>query len=181
MASRKKNPWTSTSEVVLWILFVMLLFPAAFAGYAVGHYTSLGKPSATVTVTAGTTTTPSTTLGPTTTSMTTTPTTTTTSSGGDVAAGKLLFASQGCSSCHALAAVGANGQVGPNLDTALAADAKADNNMALTAFVKDSIVNPSSYLAKGYGDGIMPKNFGQTLKSAQIDDLVALILSGAKQ
>jgi len=177
-SQKQKNPWTSTSEVVLWILFVMLLFPAAFAGYAVGHYTSLGKPSATVTVTS--TSMPGTVTTPTTTASTTASTTTTTSSGGDVAAGKLLFASQGCSSCHALAAVGANGQVGPNLDTALPADAKADKNMALAAFVKDSIVNPSSYLAKGYGDGIMPKNFGQTLKSAQIDDLVALILSGAK-
>ncbi len=31
--------------------------------------------------------------------------------------GRALFTSVGCSSCHTLAAAGAHGQVGPNLDT----------------------------------------------------------------
>lgn len=173
----RKNPWTSTSEVLLWILVVALLFPAAFAGYAVGHYTSLGKPQATVTVVAdGTVTTPTTTGATTTTAATTT----TTSGGDQVAAGKLLFSSNGCDSCHTFTPANATGQVGPNLDSAIAADAQADKNMALDAFIKQSITDPSAYLAKGYTGGIMPSNFGKILKPAQIDDLVAFILSGTK-
>ena len=174
MPPRKKNPWTSTSEILLWLLFVALIFPAAFAGYAVGHYTSLGKPPKTVTVT---------TIGGTITQPTTTAATTTTSSGGgNVAAGKTLFSSQSCAGCHTFGPAGSNGSVGPDLDTAPAMDAKADGNMALDAFIKESIVNPNAYIAKGpYSAGTMPGNFGTSLTSTQIDDLVAFIVSGMKQ
>jgi mono/diheme cytochrome c family protein len=172
VAPRKKNPWTSTSEILLWILFVALLFPAAFAGYAVGHYTSLGKPPETVTetVTNGSTETQPT---------TTTGMTTTTSSDGGVAAGKDVFDSSGCASCHTFSPAGASGTLGPDLDSAPARDAAADGNMALDAFIKESIVDPSAYVASGYSD-IMTKTFGQTLTAKQIDDLVAFVLSGTQ-
>jgi mono/diheme cytochrome c family protein len=160
---------------VLWLLFVVLLIPAAFAGWAVGHYTSLGKPPATVTVTIGSTSTPATTTSATTTSAMTT----TSSSGGDVAAGKIVFASAGCASCHTFTPAGASGTVGPNLDTAPTSDAAADGNMDLTAFIKESIIDPDKYIAKGpYNPGTMPPNFATSLTSKQIDDLVAFIASG---
>jgi mono/diheme cytochrome c family protein len=180
VARQKKSPPVSTSEVLLWLLFAALIFPAAFAGYAVGHYTSLGKPPATVTVNVGgTVTTPATTSAPTTTtSAATTTTTTTSSSGGNVAAGKVVFASSGCASCHTFKPAGATGQVGPNLDTAPTKDAAADGNMNLAAFIKESIVNPNAYIAKGYAGGIMTPTFGTTLTSKQINDLVAFVLSG---
>jgi cytochrome c551/c552 len=175
VAPRRKNPWTSTSEILLWLLFVALIFPAAFAGYAVGHYTSLGKPPKTVTVTTigGTISEPT----------TTTAETTTTSSGGgggSVAAGKTVFANSGCAGCHTFAPANASGAVGPDLDTAPAKDARADGNMALDAFIKESIVDPSKYIASGYSDS-MPGSFGSSLSSKQIDDLVAFILSGTQQ
>ena len=40
------------------------------------------------------------------------------------------------------------------------------------------IVNPDAVIAKGYSAGIMPTNFGTTLSSTDIDNLVALIMSG---
>lgn len=43
-------------------------------------------------------------------------TTTTKAAGGSTAAGKAVFASAGCGSCHALKDAGATGNVGPNLD-----------------------------------------------------------------
>ena len=52
--------------------------------------------------------------------------------------------------------------------------------MDLAAFIKESIVDPSAYLAKGYPD-IMTKGFGQSLTPTQIDDLVAFILSGTSK
>ena len=50
----------------------------------------------------------------------TTPAETTPATGadGDAAAGKDVFASAGCASCHTLADAGASGSVGPNLDGA---------------------------------------------------------------
>ena len=186
MASRKKNPWTSTGEVLLWLLFVALIFPAAFAGYAVGHYTSLGKPPKTVqvTTTVGRTrlSTPTTTTSATTTSATTTSATTTSSSGGSVAAGKVIFlGSGGCAGCHTFTAAGSSGSIGPNLDTAPATDAAADGNMELDAFIKESITDPRTYIAPGYSGGIMPANFGSSLTSKQIDDLVAFISANTQQ
>lgn len=177
---RRQNPWSSTGEVLVWILFAVLLFPAGFAGYAVGHYTSLGKPSATVvhTVTAGSTSTP-----PTTSASTSTSSATTTSSGGgggNATAGKAVFAANGCASCHTFKPANANGTIGPDLDSAPATDAKADNNMDLAAFIKESIVNPDAYIAKGFSKGLMPTNFGSQLSSSQLDDLVAFVLSGTK-
>jgi cytochrome c551/c552 len=178
---RRSNPWSSTSEVLVWVLFALLLFPAGLAGWAVGHYTSLGKPSATVvhTVTVGSTSTPATTSAPTTTS--TTPTTTSSGGGGgNAAAGKAVFAANGCSSCHTFKPAGANGTIGPDLDSAPAQDAKADNNMDLAAFVKESIINPDAYIAKGFSKGLMPTTFKSQLSSTQLNDLVAFILSGTK-
>ena len=166
------------------MLFAALLFPAGFAGWAVGHYTSLGKSSSTVvhTVTIGTASGPATTSAPaTTTSAATTTaagTTTSASGGGDVAAGKTVFAANNCASCHTFKPANATGTIGPNLDTAPASDAKADNNMNLDQFVKQSIEDPDAYIAKGYSKGIMPTNFGTTLSSKQLNDLVAFIVSG---
>jgi cytochrome c551/c552 len=174
---RRRNPWTSTGEVLIWVLFTALLFPAGFAGWAVGHYTSLGKPSATVvhTVTVGSSSTSTTT--PTSTS---TPTTTSSGGGGagNAAAGKTVFASSGCASCHTFKPANATGTIGPDLDKAPASDAKADGNMNLTAFIHESIVNPDAYIAKGFTKGLMPTNFGTSLSSTQLNDLVAFILSG---
>lgn len=170
---------------MIWVLFAALLFPAGFAGYAVGHYTSLGKSSATVvhSVTLGATSAPATTSAGTTSAATTSATTTTSSSGGggNAAAGKAVFAANGCASCHTFKPANATGAVGPNLDTAPASDAKADNNMALAAFIKESIQNPDAYIAKGYSKGVMPSTYGKSLSSKQLNDLVAFILSGTSQ
>ena len=81
---------------MIWVLFAALLFPAGFAGYAIGHYTSLGKSSGTVvhTVTIGSTSTPTTTSAETTSSAATT--TSSGGGGGSAAAGKAVFAANGC-------------------------------------------------------------------------------------
>jgi mono/diheme cytochrome c family protein len=166
---------------MLWLLFVALLFPAAFAGYAVGHYTSLGKPSSTVvhTVTFGTSSAAMTTQAATTTSAATATSSGGGGGGGNTAAGKAVFASSGCASCHTFKPASATGTIGPDLDSAPASDAKADNNMALPAFIKESIVNPDAYIAKGFSKGIMPTNFGSQLSPSQLNDLVAFVVSGS--
>jgi cytochrome c551/c552 len=181
---RRRNPWTSTGEVLIWVLFAALLIPAGIAGWAVGHYTSLGSSSKTVvhTVTVGATgATTTTTAATTTTTATTTSAGTTTSAagGGDAAAGKAVFTgSAGCSGCHTFKPANATGTIGPDLDTEPAQSAKADNNMDLAAFIKQSIVDPDAYIAKGYAKGIMPTDFGTKLTATQVNDLVAFILSG---
>jgi cytochrome c551/c552 len=177
---RRRNPWTSTGEVFIWVLFALLLLPAGIAGYVVGHYTSLGKSASTVvhtiTIAPATSGATTTSAAPTTSAATTT----SASGGGNAAAGKAVFQANGCASCHTFQPAGATGTVGPNLDTAPTSDAKADNNMDLTAFVKQSIQDPDAYIAKGFTKGIMPTTFGSSLSATQLNDLAAFIVSGQK-
>jgi mono/diheme cytochrome c family protein len=127
-----------------------------------GNPPTTTTPIPTTSTPAATTSTPTTSTGTSTTSTSTTPTST-----ASVQAGQKLFTSQGCSGCHTLQAAGANGSVGPNLDTAL--KGKAD------AFIRDSIVKPDAEIAKGYSAGIMPKDFGEKLDKQQLDQLVAFL------
>ena len=89
--------------------------------------------------------------------------------GGGAAApsGEDLFASNGCSGCHTLAAAGATAKVGPDLG-------KLGN--VSEAFVLKSIEDPNADVTKGYQPNIMPQDFGQKLKKEELDALVKYLL-----
>src|ERR1044072_6861043 len=74
-----------------------------------------------------------------------------------------LFAQQ-CGICHTLAAARTTATTGPNLDEGL--PAQSDDA------VKQDIVDPNAMIAAGYGPGIMPSNFSQTLTEEDINGLV---------
>jgi mono/diheme cytochrome c family protein len=73
--------------------------------------------------------------------------------------GKAIFASAGCSGCHTLAAAGASGNVGPNLD-----EAKPSKELAI-----DRVTN---------GQGGMPSFKGQ-LSEAQIEAVATFVAENA--
>lgn len=100
-----------------------------------------------------------------------------TSPAGDAAAGKSIFAEQGCGSCHTFAAAGTNGTTGPNLDEALQRDADRAGK-PLAEFVRESIVAPDAFIAPGFKPGVMPKTFGGSLSEEQLADLVAFVTAG---
>jgi cytochrome c oxidase subunit 2 len=89
-------------------------------------------------------------------------------------AGKAVFLNNGCGACHTLAAAGASGKVGPDLDR-LAADAKRAKRGSLAQYIRESIVKPNAYLVPGYPANVMPQTFGQ-LPKAQLDALVAFLV-----
>ena len=84
--------------------------------------------------------------------------------GGPAPDGKTVFTDAGCGGCHELADAGTTGGTGPNLDEGL----KGKD----PAFIEQSIVDPSANVTQGFSDGIMPGNFGQTLKPDELDALV---------
>ena len=86
-------------------------------------------------------------------------TTTPAAPSGDATAGKQVFETAGCTSCHTLADAGATGTVGPNLD-----DAKPP-----AALVVDRVT---------HGKGVMPSFSGQ-LSEQQIQDVAAYVSSVA--
>ncbi|MGZ4185824.1 MAG: cytochrome c oxidase subunit II [Solirubrobacteraceae bacterium] len=96
------------------------------------------------------------------------------------AAGKAVFTgSAACSSCHTLAAAGATGTVGPNLDTTIVPDAKKAG-MPVKPFIMDSILKPNAFIAPGYGPNVMPQTFAQTLTQTQVQALVNFLSSVTK-
>jgi cytochrome c551/c552 len=100
-----------------------------------------------------------------------------TGGGGNAAAGKAVFASNGCGSCHTLAAAGATGTIGPDLGKIAGDATKA--GMPLNAFIQQSITDPAAFTASGGPWATaMPTTFASSLSASQIADLVALISSG---
>jgi cytochrome c oxidase subunit II len=108
------------------------------------------------------------------------------SSANSTAAGKAVFTgSAGCSGCHTLAAAGATGTVGPDLDQRLRSDcatakSKSVRGASLQKCIFTAITSPYKYIPSGYHPGIMPSTFGQTLNSTQIQALVTFLSSAAK-
>jgi mono/diheme cytochrome c family protein len=100
-----------------------------------------------------------------------------TSPSGDAAAGKSIFAEQGCGSCHTFGAAGSTGIIGPNLDEALGRDADRAGK-PLAEFVRESIVQPDAFVAPDFKRGVMPKTFGESLSNEQLADLVAFLTEG---
>ena len=118
------------------------------------------------------------------------PSTTSSSSGASsstsAAAGKAVFTGDaGCSGCHTLAAAGATGTVGPNLDQRLKADcalpaSQSVRGTTLEKCIETAITHPYAYLPAGYSSGIMPNDFGTRLTSDQIQALVNFLSSAVK-
>jgi mono/diheme cytochrome c family protein len=106
--------------------------------------------------------------------------------GTTAAAGKQVFTGVGgCGSCHTLAAAGSTGTVGPNLDKDLktncaTAQSKQIRGATLAQCIRTAIIKPYAYLPSGYKAGVMPSNFGQTLKANEITALVNFLSTAAK-
>lgn len=94
---------------------------------------------------------------------------------GNPAAGKKVYAANGCGACHVFKPAGSKGTIGPALTKArLAADAKRAKQ-PLTTFIRTSLVKPKAFVSKGYKP-VMP-SFAK-LSKKQLDDLVVFIAKG---
>jgi cytochrome c oxidase subunit 2 len=96
-------------------------------------------------------------------------------------AGEAVFnGTSGCGGCHTLAAAGAKGTVGPDLEVSrLTSDAKSAGE-SLKDFIHESIVDPNKYIAKGFPANVMPGTFGQSLSKKDIDALVTYLAGDTK-
>ncbi len=140
--TRPRDWPAAIAEAVMMVLVLGLVFVGGFVGWVIGHYTGHG---ATRTITAAAST------G---TRATTTPAAI---GGGNVAAGKQVFLTGGCGGCHTLAAAGATGTVGPNLD----------QKKPPLALVLQRVSN---------GKGAMPP-FKSQLSPQQIKDVAAFVVA----
>jgi mono/diheme cytochrome c family protein len=87
--------------------------------------------------------------------------------------GLAVWTEQGCGSCHTLAAAGARGVVGPNLD--------ANLKGVPASYIKDSIVAPSKVVAPGYSAGMMPEDYASRISPGDLDRLVSFLRASARR
>ncbi len=103
--------------------------------------------------------------------------TTATTSPNPAVSGAAVFKNQPCSSCHTLAAAGATGKIGPDLDKLpqWAAQAK----QPLEQFIRTSITDPNAYTQPGFPKNVMPPF--ANLPKAQLDALVQYLIQSSKK
>jgi nitric oxide reductase subunit C len=109
---------------------------------------------------------------------------------GDAARGSKLYETLPCASCHDITKPWPGGAICPNLGN-IASEASRIVRLReyrgrakdAAAYIRESIVDPNAYIVPGSnyrqadGQSVMPKNFGETLTPAQLDDLVAFLLT----
>ena len=92
---------------------------------------------------------------------------------GDPAAGKAIFAANGCAACHTFKPAAATGKVGPDLDNLKAEAAGA--GQPEDQFITTSVSDPNAYIAPGFAKpSAMPP---LPLTPKQVSDLVAFLTS----
>ncbi len=156
MVVPRRYPSFPGSGLKAFIAVCVVLFGAQIGAVLWVTGTQEVEASAAETPPATTTTSPTTTTSTATTSTSTATTSTTPAAEpGDAAAGKTVFQSAGCVSCHTLKDAGATGTVGPNLD-----DLKPPY-----AIVIDRVT---------HGKGVMP-SFSGRLSEKQIQDVAKYV------
>ena len=90
---------------------------------------------------------------------------------GDAAAGKQVYASNGCGSCHTFQPAGSSGTTGPDLDEL--PDHAENANQPVANFTRTSITDPTAYVEEGFPEGVMPAY--DKLSEEQLNNLVAFL------
>lgn len=85
--------------------------------------------------------------------------------GADVQEGKHEFAEQHCGTCHALAATGEKGQLGPRMDA-------QDDEVGEIA---ENIAEPRKDIKKGYEANLMPTDYAKRMSREEIQDVATFI------
>jgi cytochrome c oxidase subunit 2 len=98
-------------------------------------------------------------------------------SGTGAAAGKSVFANNGCGSCHAFRPAASAATIGPDLDKLPTEARKAGR--PLEQFVRESIVKPNAYIEPHYPPNVMPHTFG-SLPKDELDALVGFLVGKKK-
>jgi mono/diheme cytochrome c family protein len=93
---------------------------------------------------------------------------------GDAANGKVVFNAQACHTCHVDQPIGPAMPGDPPIGVRAAT---RKPGYTATAYIYESITQPSAYLVPGFNDGLMPKNFKTILKPQEVADLIAYLES----
>jgi nitric oxide reductase subunit C len=109
---------------------------------------------------------------------------------GDATRGAKLYETLPCGSCHDISRPWPGGDICPNLGNIATEAARIvrqpdyhGHASDAAGYIRESIVDPNAYVVPGAtyrqadGQSVMPKTFGESLTPAQLDDLVAFLLT----
>lgn len=88
-----------------------------------------------------------------------------------VGIGRRLFVSEGCSSCHTVAAAGSDGKLGPRLDVVLKDTPRA--------IIMGFIVDPAQVMLPGYDNNLMPRDYRERLTGGELRALTSFLAAAA--
>lgn len=95
---------------------------------------------------------------------------------GDPVRGKKAYNTFGkCNTCHDVS-TGAK-IVGPSLQHIASLAESRQPGFNAEAYLRVSLLNPNAYVVEGYAPGIMPITYQQTLVTAEIEDVIAYMLT----
>jgi mono/diheme cytochrome c family protein len=83
--------------------------------------------------------------------------------------GGRLFTDEGCDRCHSLAAIDADGKLGPRLDTL---DDDADD-------IAESITDPRDDIEDGFPGQLMPDDYATRISAAEIQAVAAFVAAAS--
>ncbi|HLE30959.1 MAG TPA: cytochrome c [Anaerolineales bacterium] len=95
--------------------------------------------------------------------------------GGNPEAGNADFAAKGCSGCHSLEA-GVK-IVGPSLKGVVGETEKRRAGYPPEIYFYESVTRPSAFIVPGFQDGLMPKDFKETLTPQELADVIAFLMT----
>jgi mono/diheme cytochrome c family protein len=81
-----------------------------------------------------------------------------------------------CSGCHTLDPAGPTA-LGPSLAGVATRAAANPDGLSAAEWLRRETLDPDASLTPGYGPGLMPSNYEQTLRPDQIEALIAFMLT----
>jgi mono/diheme cytochrome c family protein len=93
----------------------------------------------------------------------------------DAALGKVVFTTSGCSACHDV--TGKHVTVGPSLTNIVTMAKALFPDSPVESYLRQSIIEPDRYTSPGYPAGVMPKNYQTLLTNAQINNVIAYLMT----
>jgi len=90
--------------------------------------------------------------------------------------GQAVFLQNVCTACHAITGV-STGTIGPVLDGLATRAGTTVSGLTAEEYIRQSILDPSAYIVEGFQDGVMPRNFGEILSEAELNDLIAFLMT----
>ncbi len=93
-----------------------------------------------------------------------------------IALGRVAMVQYGCTGCHTIQGL-SEAVTGPVMNGIATRAGTIAGYASAEDYIRASILNPNEYLVEGFNEGVMPQNFGEIIPAADLDNIVAYLLT----